>query len=433
MFHIYEQAQLPGFKVKKIITNTPIIFPNSGDYFFKRRKLYVKKKNSNTWSTREDGALLAANSPDEPFVTPNFMGRTSSACQTRYRHLVSSIDMEPWREHENELLVILNPSEQEFNGPPLPGRSTAGCINQLARLRAEATSSARESVVPSLSFTSFNQLPPELRVKIWEMACCGPRIVEVHPVGFAVKYSTPHKSRKGCERQHTSTITHLRSRTSPPALLHVCCESRRVAQRMYKNSSLSNQFVPDSIYFESAIDTLYITKQVFTLFGQLSSGFRNSVPFIGQHGTSPRLYRQAYVWAEGFRFPPHTPAGLEVVNIRSLAVNILWLIHPSSELRGFNCQNLHQIFFYLSSLEEIVLIVDKSYQSLVHDKGYEKLALLEDSEYLEQIRSGLFVSMEDNFSNIEKHLNDDGRARYSRIGKPMPSVRIDLTSSVISS
>jgi hypothetical protein len=88
------------------------------------------------------------------------------------------------------------------------------------------------------TFALFTSLPSELRIKIWQHALPGPRVV-------AVRYG----------RVHDRYI----SDAPPPALLHVCTESRHVFLSTYENlilsatheSSVFVDFKRDTVFFDN--------------------------------------------------------------------------------------------------------------------------------------------------------------------------------------
>jgi hypothetical protein len=77
-----------------------------------------------------------------------------------------------------------------------------------------------------IAFTLFTSLPSELRIKIWKYSLPEPRVVPV-------RYNRAAK-------QYTST-------TAPPALLHVCSESRSLFLSTYTKFVLSPKY--DSAVF----------------------------------------------------------------------------------------------------------------------------------------------------------------------------------------
>lgn len=87
------------------------------------------------------------------------------------------------------------------------------------------------------SFPQFSRLPPELRLQIWRYSR-QPRVVEVI-------YDSA-----------TDTCT---STAKPPALLHVCHESRHEGLRAYRKT-FGTKSSPPSIYFDPSTDVLYLPR-----------------------------------------------------------------------------------------------------------------------------------------------------------------------------
>jgi hypothetical protein len=88
---------------------------------------------------------------------------------------------------------------------------------------------------PSPTFTIFEKLPSELRIKIWKCILPGPRVVSV-------------RFNRGA-KQYTSS-------TAPPILLRTCPESRAVTLETYTNLILSPQY-ESSVFVDFARDTVF--------------------------------------------------------------------------------------------------------------------------------------------------------------------------------
>jgi hypothetical protein len=87
----------------------------------------------------------------------------------------------------------------------------------------------------SPSFTLFEQLPSELRIKIWKFVLPGPRVVSV-------------RFNRGAQ-QYTSS-------TTPPILLRACPESRNLALETYTNLILSPEY-ESSVFVDFTRDTIF--------------------------------------------------------------------------------------------------------------------------------------------------------------------------------
>ncbi|KAI1476344.1 hypothetical protein F4774DRAFT_420856 [Daldinia eschscholtzii] len=111
------------------------------------------------------------------------------------------------------------------------------------------------------SFTYFSLLPTELRLQIWRHTC-HQRVVEV---------------------LYDSQNDRCTSSTAPPAVLHVCQESRFEALGIYRRSFGTKSHEP-RIYFCPDLDVLYLPRPPFMgyddalrSFTQLVSGIEDTV------------------------------------------------------------------------------------------------------------------------------------------------------------
>ena len=80
------------------------------------------------------------------------------------------------------------------------------------------------SIMPE-TFECFGDLPKELRLKIWKTASFIPRNVDVWNKDIFLSRSNGEEAHLIPHRMH--------SRHPPPAILHVCCESREEALGHY--------------------------------------------------------------------------------------------------------------------------------------------------------------------------------------------------------
>ncbi|KAH6659757.1 hypothetical protein BKA67DRAFT_652974 [Truncatella angustata] len=87
-------------------------------------------------------------------------------------------------------------------------------------------------------FHLFSLLPSEIRLDIWQHTCCHPRVVEVY---------------------YDAVVDECITKTTQPAVLYTCAESRREALRLYK--PLFGTISADArIYFHPEQDTLYLPR-----------------------------------------------------------------------------------------------------------------------------------------------------------------------------
>jgi len=87
------------------------------------------------------------------------------------------------------------------------------------------------------AFEIFSSLPTEIRLKIWNHAAPGPRVVKV---------------------SYSSCLQRYISDCPPPIILHINQESRSEAMLKYHRLSLGIQDNPE-IYVDLSIDTVYVS------------------------------------------------------------------------------------------------------------------------------------------------------------------------------
>jgi hypothetical protein len=115
---------------------------------------------------------------------------------------------------------------------------------------------ARTSQSPQ-SFSRFADLPPELRIKIWQHAMPAPRTVVVKsPYGRCRKPDTTPKSLEDAVVPAVDQAETWKSNTQIPALLHVNSEARHEALKHYK-LSLGVAEHESRIYVDFTRDTLF--------------------------------------------------------------------------------------------------------------------------------------------------------------------------------
>jgi hypothetical protein len=100
-------------------------------------------------------------------------------------------------------------------------------------------------------FTIFNQLPTELRLKIWEAALPDPRVINIRQKALR---------KKGPGRD----IIGVTSDTKTPSVLLACRESYDVSSKFYIPSFAPADSTP-ATYFDFQRDTLYLRFNTFAL------------------------------------------------------------------------------------------------------------------------------------------------------------------------
>ncbi|KAK7751266.1 hypothetical protein SLS62_006811 [Diatrype stigma] len=106
------------------------------------------------------------------------------------------------------------------------------------------------------SFTKFKELPPELRIKIWQQAMPGPRIIIVESPFTKTWNQMSRSLEDSLSRASTKDILEAtwRTRTKTPTLLHVSAESRHEALKRYQ-PSLGVGTAQPRIYIDFRRDT----------------------------------------------------------------------------------------------------------------------------------------------------------------------------------
>ncbi|KAI0122914.1 hypothetical protein BJ170DRAFT_687625 [Xylariales sp. AK1849] len=104
------------------------------------------------------------------------------------------------------------------------------------------------------TFTMFSELPPELRIKVWQLAMPEARTVVVRSP-YTRKTAIPKSLEESLAQQWDSSEA-WRSNTQIPALLHVNAEARHEALKHYKLSLGVGQH-PPRVYVDFTRDTLF--------------------------------------------------------------------------------------------------------------------------------------------------------------------------------
>ncbi|KAH8664264.1 hypothetical protein BX600DRAFT_296437 [Xylariales sp. PMI_506] len=103
------------------------------------------------------------------------------------------------------------------------------------------------------SFTKFSQLPPELRIKIWQQALPGPRTVVVKSPFRRTRLAHSLEDAMMQSEDHAETWY---SNAPVPPLLQVNAEARHEAQKHYQ-LALGAKPHPPRIYVDFSKDTLF--------------------------------------------------------------------------------------------------------------------------------------------------------------------------------
>ncbi|KAJ8119506.1 hypothetical protein O1611_g10601 [Lasiodiplodia mahajangana] len=119
----------------------------------------------------------------------------------------------------------------------------------------EQTSALLTKLQGATTFTKFRDLPPEIRIKIWQFAM---------PEARTIVIKSPHTKPKdmpasldGALPQMLDTEISWQSTTQIPALLHVNCEARYEALKHYSLSLCIGKAQP-TVYIDFSRDTLFL-------------------------------------------------------------------------------------------------------------------------------------------------------------------------------
>ncbi|ETS80096.1 hypothetical protein PFICI_07625 [Pestalotiopsis fici W106-1] len=121
----------------------------------------------------------------------------------------------------------------------------------------ELTSPTQDTMSQTMapSFSKFNDLPPELRIKIWQTAMPEARTVVVKSP-YAPKDDAPPSLEEALVHTDGPTKTWT-SNTPIPALLHVNAEARHEASKRYQLALSVGQHQP-RIYVDFTRDTIFL-------------------------------------------------------------------------------------------------------------------------------------------------------------------------------
>ncbi|KAI0169577.1 hypothetical protein GGR52DRAFT_573641 [Hypoxylon sp. FL1284] len=127
-------------------------------------------------------------------------------------------------------------------------------LNLIDNTMEQTLSRLSTKVEGPTTFTSFNKLPPELRIKIWQYAMPDARTVAVKSP-YTKQNSAPRSLEEAisetCDQEETWYST-----TQIPPLLHVNAEARHEALKHYK-LSLGVGNAPPRVYVDFNRDTIF--------------------------------------------------------------------------------------------------------------------------------------------------------------------------------
>ncbi|KAI0380835.1 hypothetical protein F5Y04DRAFT_92723 [Hypomontagnella monticulosa] len=127
-------------------------------------------------------------------------------------------------------------------------------LNLIDNTMEQTLSSLASRIQSPTAFTRFRELPPELRIKIWQHAMPDPRTVVVKSP-YARQKQTPRSLEEAMSNPRNQEES-WSSTTQIPALLHVNAEARYEALKHYK-LSLGVGSTQPRIYVDFNRDTLF--------------------------------------------------------------------------------------------------------------------------------------------------------------------------------
>ncbi|KAE8451998.1 hypothetical protein EG329_002163 [Mollisiaceae sp. DMI_Dod_QoI] len=113
------------------------------------------------------------------------------------------------------------------------------------------------------TFTVFRKLPIELRYMIWTMSLPGQRVLEIKRL-----------------HEEDDSAPEYRSAARIPTALHVCRESRKLAQRSYSLSFGPSIEDSGRIYFDKEIDVVFLSCCRFRHFSELTRFFMSTSDIV---------------------------------------------------------------------------------------------------------------------------------------------------------
>jgi hypothetical protein len=278
--------------------------------------------------------------------------------------------------------------------------------NNDERVPGQVLDEALEEMGTSPKFTIFPRFPPEIRHKIWRLACCERRVVEVYACK-EMRY-TSVGNQYALERNWRQRFP-LYSKTKNPPLFQTCSESRDIAMSTYK-TNLGNISGRGFLSFDFDFDTAYLGRPFLEHFkenhrrGSFSiwrdwqeSSLQNPQP----REVDPRAIRSSEFSRFTFR------------NLRSVAVDAACMMHSTQGYLDRNKYVYHRMVTNLCSslweclkvlvefenLEEIIFVLNKD---ICGDPDLSGSIHLEEMDVLDD--TPLQILQQEAISVLELHL-----------------------------
>ncbi|KAI9744169.1 MAG: hypothetical protein M1818_002321 [Claussenomyces sp. TS43310] len=133
------------------------------------------------------------------------------------------------------------------------------------------------------TFTCFEDLPPELRLKVWAYALPDPCVITLHYLSAArAAAAAPPPPRTPPDEPPSALITAVTASRPVPALLHVCSEARELALQFYCRAFSTNPLRPHTpgglarVWIDFQVDAIHLESEAPYIFLQYSQALRES-------------------------------------------------------------------------------------------------------------------------------------------------------------
>jgi hypothetical protein len=286
-------------------------------------------------------------------------------------------------------------------------------------------------------FTIFPQFPPEIRQKIWRLAACEPRIVEIQIYENKI-LNWVEDSRWETETDSKSYNLHsmIRCPATPP-LLQTSRESRDVALSTYTTlNGRSGQLSP---WINFGFETAYLGRQFLGYFKENPRRWGDSILRLWQpqenssQNTQPQQILTLPLPAS--LFPVFNPR-----SHRSVAVDAASMMHSSQGYLDHHkdiyrrivsnlCSSLWEclrVLMDFENVEEIILVLNKDFSN---DPDLSVSIHLEEMDLSDS--SPLQIVRQEAISVLQTHLNSQARQPpvhpegwYCNGSRAVPNIKI---------
>jgi hypothetical protein len=292
-----------------------------------------------------------------------------------------------------------------------------------------------EEMEISPKFTIFPRFPPEIRQKIWRLACYEPRVVEIHIYENEILNWVEDRR---WETETNRKSYNLHSMTRCPPLLLTSRESRDIALSTYTNNRRSGQ---RSLWKNFDFDTAYLGRQFLSYFKENPRRWGDSILRLWQPQESSSQSTESRevltLPLPTLRFPVFNPR-----NHRSVAVDAASMMHSTQgyldrnkdiyrKMVGTLCHSLWEclkVLIDFENVEEIILVLNKDFcddpdlSGSIHLKEMDAV----DNTPLQILRQQAISVLEGHLQNLKKWhstpMHSDGW--YCNGSRAMPNIKI---------